>query len=312
MMLGGIAIPHDRGLAGHSDADVVLHAITDALLGAAGARRHRRAFPAVRPAMEGRRVGDFPRPRRAAWSAIAGGIIDFVDCTVICRGAQGRARTARRCVRRIAAILGLAERQVSIKATTTERLGFTGRREGIAAQAVATIRMETGAMSEYLLPAELVDKAREVVEANRAAGRTRRGRRKLHRRAGQRRDHRDPRLVGHVRGRLRHLFERRQDRPRCSVSEDVVETFGAVSVATAWAMARGALEASDADVAVAITGIAGPDGGTAAEAGRDGGLRARRDATPARRRSSPTRNCSMPAAAARACGFRRRFARSTC
>jgi 2-C-methyl-D-erythritol 4-phosphate cytidylyltransferase / 2-C-methyl-D-erythritol 2,4-cyclodiphosphate synthase len=138
VMLGGVEVPHSRGLAGHSDADVVLHAITDALLGAAGIGD----------------IGDHFPPSDARWKGAdsslflshavrllrdRGAIIDHVDCTIIAEAPRiGPHREAMRA--RIAAIAGLNVEQVSINATTTEGLGFTGRREGIAAQAVASIR----------------------------------------------------------------------------------------------------------------------------------------------------------------------------
>jgi 2-C-methyl-D-erythritol 4-phosphate cytidylyltransferase/2-C-methyl-D-erythritol 2,4-cyclodiphosphate synthase len=139
IMLGGIEVPHSRGLKGHSDADVVLHAITDALLGAAGLGDIGEHFP----------------PSDAQWKdapsslflshaiellRARGAIIDHVDCTIIAEAPKvGPHRMAMR--ERIATIAGMSIDQVSIKATTTEGLGFAGRREGIAAQAVASIRM---------------------------------------------------------------------------------------------------------------------------------------------------------------------------
>jgi 2-C-methyl-D-erythritol 4-phosphate cytidylyltransferase/2-C-methyl-D-erythritol 2,4-cyclodiphosphate synthase len=139
IMLGGIAIPHPRGLAGHSDADVVLHAITDALLGAAGLGDIGEHFPPSDPQWKGAASNVFLR--HAAHLLVSrGGLIDHVDCTVIAEEPKvGPHRAAMRT--RVAAILGLTLDQVSIKATTTESLGFTGRREGIAAQAVASIRL---------------------------------------------------------------------------------------------------------------------------------------------------------------------------
>ncbi len=140
VMLGGIAVPHDRGLAGHSDADVVLHAITDALLGAAGLDDIGEHFPPSDPRWTGVASELFLR-HAAELIGKAGGLIDHVDCTVICEAPRvGPHRAAMR--RNVARILGLSQDLVSIKATTTERLGFTGRGEGIAAQAVASIRME--------------------------------------------------------------------------------------------------------------------------------------------------------------------------
>jgi 2-C-methyl-D-erythritol 4-phosphate cytidylyltransferase/2-C-methyl-D-erythritol 2,4-cyclodiphosphate synthase len=140
LTIGGIEIAHSRGLAGHSDADVVLHAITDALLGAAGLGDIGEHFPPSDPQWRGADSSIF-LAHATALIRKAGGMIDFVDCTVIAEAPRiGPHRAAMRS--RIAEILGLAMSQVSIKATTTEQLGFTGRGEGIAAQAVATIRME--------------------------------------------------------------------------------------------------------------------------------------------------------------------------
>jgi len=138
IMLGGVAVPHARGLAGHSDADVALHAITDALLGAAGLGDIGAHFPPSDPQWKGA-SSDLFLGQAAALLRSEGAIIDHVDCTIIAEEPKvGPYRAAMR--ERIAEILGLAVDQVSIKATTTEGLGFTGRREGIAAQAVASIR----------------------------------------------------------------------------------------------------------------------------------------------------------------------------
>jgi 2-C-methyl-D-erythritol 4-phosphate cytidylyltransferase/2-C-methyl-D-erythritol 2,4-cyclodiphosphate synthase len=140
VMLGGIAVPHPRGLAGHSDADVVLHAITDALLGAAGLGDIGEHFPPSDPQWKGAASDRFLR-HAAELLRSRGALIDHVDCTVIAEAPKvGPHRAAMR--QRVAEILGLGTHQVSIKATTTEGLGFTGRREGIAAQAVASIRLD--------------------------------------------------------------------------------------------------------------------------------------------------------------------------
>ena len=143
IMLGGVAVPHSRGLAGHSDADVVLHAITDALLGAASVGDIGEHFPPSDPQWKGASSDRF---LRCAVDLLhgSGAIIDHVDCTIIAEEPKiGPHRSAMRA--RIAEIAGLRLGQVSIKATTTEGLGFAGRREGIAAQAVASIRMESAA-----------------------------------------------------------------------------------------------------------------------------------------------------------------------
>lgn len=139
VMLGGIEIVHDRGLAGHSDADVALHAITDALLGAAGLGDIGEHFPPSDARWKGADSARF-LSHAAALLREKGAMIDHIDCTIIAEAPKvGPHRAAMRA--RIAEIAGLCVEQVSIKATTTEGLGFAGRREGIAAQAVANIRM---------------------------------------------------------------------------------------------------------------------------------------------------------------------------
>jgi 2-C-methyl-D-erythritol 4-phosphate cytidylyltransferase/2-C-methyl-D-erythritol 2,4-cyclodiphosphate synthase len=137
VMLCGIKVPHDAGLEGHSDADVGLHALTDALLGALGEGDIGQHFPPTDAKWRGASSDVFLK-HAADLVAGRGGRIAHVDVTVICeRPKVGPHRRAM--VERIAAILGLAASRVSVKATTTERLGFTGRGEGIAAQAVATV-----------------------------------------------------------------------------------------------------------------------------------------------------------------------------
>lgn len=139
-MLGGISIPFPRGLAGHSDADAVLHAITDALLGAAALGDIGQHFPPSDPQWSGASSDRF-LAHAAGLVRCAGGVIDHIDCTIVCETPKiGPVREAMRM--RIAEIADVDPSQVSIKATTTENLGFTGRGEGIAAQAVANIRME--------------------------------------------------------------------------------------------------------------------------------------------------------------------------
>ena len=137
--LCGIKVPHDRALIGHSDADVGLHALTDAILGALGAGDIGVHFPPSDPQWRGAPSERFLRHAGELVSA-RGGLIAHLDVTLICeRPKVSPHREAM--AARIADILGLARERVSVKATTTEKLGFTGREEGIAAQAIATIRL---------------------------------------------------------------------------------------------------------------------------------------------------------------------------
>jgi 2-C-methyl-D-erythritol 4-phosphate cytidylyltransferase/2-C-methyl-D-erythritol 2,4-cyclodiphosphate synthase len=138
LWLCGVKVPHGAGLVGHSDADVGLHALTDAILGALGDGDIGAHFPPSDPQWKGASSDRF-LAHAAGLVAAAGGVIDHVDVTIIAEAPKvGPHREAM--VARIAEILGGATR-VSVKATTTEGLGFTGRREGIAAQAAATIRL---------------------------------------------------------------------------------------------------------------------------------------------------------------------------
>jgi 2-C-methyl-D-erythritol 4-phosphate cytidylyltransferase/2-C-methyl-D-erythritol 2,4-cyclodiphosphate synthase len=139
LWLGGVRIPHDKGLAGHSDADVVLHALTDAILGALGAGDIGDHFPPSNPQWRGAASSLFLEHARGLVEQ-AGGRIAHADVTIICEAPRiGPFRDAMR--DRVADLLRLPRARISIKATTTERLGFTGRGEGIAAQAVATLRL---------------------------------------------------------------------------------------------------------------------------------------------------------------------------
>ncbi len=139
LWLGGVEVAHTHGLSGHSDADVALHAITDAILGCIGAGDIGTHFPPSDAQWRGAASHLFLDHARSLVMA-RGGIIDFVDLTLICEAPKvGPYRDAMRA--RIAEILNVGTTRISIKATTTERLGFTGRGEGIAAQAIATVRL---------------------------------------------------------------------------------------------------------------------------------------------------------------------------
>lgn len=139
LWLGGVRIPHGQGLSGHSDADVALHALTDALLGTIAAGDIGLHFPPSDPQWRGAASDQF-LCHAADQIAAKGGQIAFVDVTIICEAPKiGPHREAIR--QRIAELLRLSTDRVSVKATTTERLGFTGRGEGIATQAAATVRL---------------------------------------------------------------------------------------------------------------------------------------------------------------------------
>ena len=137
LIIGGVTIPFDRGLLGHSDADVLLHAITDALLGAAGLGDIGRHFPDT----DARYAGADSRVLlRGAMESVAaaGWQVGNVDATVIAQAPKLLPHVPAM-VANIAADLGIEPNQVNIKGKTTERLGFTGRGEGIAAEAVALL-----------------------------------------------------------------------------------------------------------------------------------------------------------------------------
>jgi len=138
-MLGGVSIPHNRGLSGHSDADVVLHALVDAILGALAEGDIGVHFPPTDPQWRGVSSDRFlayaaDRVRRR------GGRIAHLDVTVVCEAPRiGPHRDLMRT--RIARIAGLPVERVGLKATTSEKMGFTGRGEGMAAFANATVRL---------------------------------------------------------------------------------------------------------------------------------------------------------------------------
>jgi 2-C-methyl-D-erythritol 4-phosphate cytidylyltransferase/2-C-methyl-D-erythritol 2,4-cyclodiphosphate synthase len=135
--LCGVRIPHTHGLVGHSDADAGLHALTDALLGAAGLGDIGQHFPPSDPQWKGA-ASDIFLAHAAGLIAAKGGRILNVDVTLVCeRPKIGPHREAMRA--RLAEILALPVDRVSVKATTTEGMGFTGREEGLLAQAVATV-----------------------------------------------------------------------------------------------------------------------------------------------------------------------------
>lgn len=137
LWLCGVRLEHDRGLAGHSDADVALHAVVDAILGAAGHGDIGQHFPPSDPRWHGAASSRFVE-HAVALAGEAGYAVGNVDVTIVCEAPKiGPHRDAMRA--RLAELLGTGIEAVNVKATTTERLGFTGRGEGIAAQAAALL-----------------------------------------------------------------------------------------------------------------------------------------------------------------------------
>ena len=137
--LGGIAMPFDRALVGHSDADVALHALTDAVLGAIGDGDIGSHFPPSDPHWRGASSDRF-LSHAVSLLAERGGTLVHLDLTIIAEAPKiGPHRDAMRT--RVAAICGIGADRVSVKATTNERMGFVGRGEGIAALATATVRL---------------------------------------------------------------------------------------------------------------------------------------------------------------------------
>lgn len=139
VILCGVKIPFSQGLKGHSDADVALHALTDALLGAISAGDIGQHFPPSDPQWKGASSDQF-MAHAADLVRAKGGVIVNVDLTIVCEAPKIAPHMAAM-VARVAEILGIAAERVSVKGTTTEGMGFTGRGEGIAAQALATVRL---------------------------------------------------------------------------------------------------------------------------------------------------------------------------
>lgn len=137
LILGGVEIPHDTGLLGHSDADVLIHAIMDALLGAAALPDIGNQFPDSDPAYQGADSRVLLRRVRELLSG-EGYQVGNIDATVVAQAPKLAPHLPQMC-RNIAEDLGLAVSQINIKATTEEHLGFTGAREGIAAHAVCLL-----------------------------------------------------------------------------------------------------------------------------------------------------------------------------
>ncbi|MEN0652235.1 MULTISPECIES: bifunctional 2-C-methyl-D-erythritol 4-phosphate cytidylyltransferase/2-C-methyl-D-erythritol 2,4-cyclodiphosphate synthase [Hyphobacterium] len=253
MMLCGVRVEEGLGLVGHSDADAGLHAITDALLGAIAAGDIGQHFPPSDPQWRGASSDRFLQ-HAAGLARSAGADIRHVDVTLICeRPKVSKYRDAMRA--RIADILDIPLARVSVKATTTEGLGFTGRREGLAAQASVTVRRGIGT-----LPApSLRELANEVLERARNAG--------------VKIATAESCTGGLIAASLTEIAGSSDvvDRGFVTYSNDAKNEMlsvpselygnggpGAVSEDVARAMASGVLKNSKAKFAVAVTGVAGP------------------------------------------------------
>ena len=137
LVLGGVTFDHSRGLAGHSDGDVIAHALTDALLGAAGLGDIGSLFPSGDARWEG---ADSLELLRDAYAQVREAGFELVNADCILVGEEPRIADQRQEMRRrLAAALGVAPERVNVRATTTDKLGFTGRHEGLAAEAVALL-----------------------------------------------------------------------------------------------------------------------------------------------------------------------------
>jgi 2-C-methyl-D-erythritol 2,4-cyclodiphosphate synthase len=139
LVLGGVAIPHTKGLDGHSDADALMHAVCDAILGALGEEDIGHFFPNSDPCWKNAPSRVFLE-EAARQVAKRNGRIVNLDCTVIAQAPKIYPHIARM-KQNIAAALGTTEKQIGIKATTNELMGFIGREEGIAAMAVAGVNL---------------------------------------------------------------------------------------------------------------------------------------------------------------------------
>ncbi|AIE58618.1 2-C-methyl-D-erythritol 2,4-cyclodiphosphate synthase [Bacillus methanolicus] len=140
LIIGGITIPYEKGLLGHSDADVLLHTVADACLGAIGAGDIGKHFPDTDPAFKD---ADSAKLLEEVWKLVKQEGFELVnaDCTIIAQKPK-MAPYIEKMRQRIAELLEAAPDQVNVKATTTEKLGFTGREEGIAAQAVVLLKKQ--------------------------------------------------------------------------------------------------------------------------------------------------------------------------
>jgi 2-C-methyl-D-erythritol 2,4-cyclodiphosphate synthase len=137
LVLGGVTVPFERGLAGHSDGDVLAHALIDALLGAAGLEDIGALFPSGAPEWEGASSLDL---LRSAWGEVRARGWELVNADVVLVGERPRLAPHRAEMReRLAGALDVEPDRVAVRATTTDGLGFTGRGEGLAAQAVALL-----------------------------------------------------------------------------------------------------------------------------------------------------------------------------
>ena len=137
LILGGVEIPHGQGLDGHSDADVLMHAVCDAILGALGEPDIGHFFPNNDPRWQGAPSKVFLQ-EAARQIALRGGTLVNIDATLIAQAPKISPHLSEM-KKHVAAALNVTEKQIGIKATTNERLGFIGREEGIAAMAVAAV-----------------------------------------------------------------------------------------------------------------------------------------------------------------------------
>ena len=283
VILGGVKIAHSHGLVGHSDADVLIHAIVDALYGALAEADIGAHFPPSDPTWKGAASDVFLRHAVGRVRA-RGGMIAHIDATLVCEAPK--LSPHREAIRaRLAEIAGLPLGRVAVKATTSEGLGFTGRREGIAALALATVRLpgsvhvtkrskgKTHGRKQHESRSARCSTMNCSSQADRLIA--------LYRRRNLMLTTAESCTGGLVAALLTEIagssavvergfvtYSNAAKEELLGVAPALLAAHGAVSAPVACAMAQGALEHSRTNVAVAITGIAGPGRRNTGEARR--------------------------------------------
>lgn len=261
VVLAGISIPHDRSLLGHSDADVVMHALTDAILGALADGDIGTHFPPSDQQWKDAASDIFLKFAAERVSA-RGGTISNVDVMLMCEAPRIADYRDAMCDR-LAEILGIQISTVSIKATTNEGIGFVGRKEGIAAQATVAIELpEARETKDIMFPSQIIEQTSVLIEKCRNVDDMIASAESC---TGGLISAAITAVAGSSdvfdRGFTTYSNEAKSD--LLGVPAALIAEHGAVSTEVAAAMAEGALARSNATLAVSVTGVAGPGGGSA-------------------------------------------------